>query len=233
MIEIIAFDADDTLWHTESQYAHAQEAFKQIVSKYADSEVVDKTLYETEMRNLESFGYGIKSFTLSMIEAAIALSQEKITGKETGAILNLARDMLLAKIELLEGVKETISSLYPKYDLMVITKGDLLDQEAKLTRSGLSQYFKYLEILSTKTVESYQALFKRLGIRPECFLMVGNSLRSDILPVVALGGQGVYIPYNITWAHEHVSPEEMQDIQFNQLESMQQLLGIIDHLDCR
>jgi putative hydrolase of the HAD superfamily len=210
MLEMIAFDADDTLWHNETLYARAQERFKQLImasrpgAAPQDAEQVRQKLYETEMRNLGQYGYGIKGFALSMFETALELTGDSITGQDIRRILDIAQHMLNADVELLEHARPTLATLSASYPLMLITKGDLFDQERKLARSGIASYFRFIEIVSDKTREAYQSILTRYQIAPARFLMVGNSLKSDVLPVVALGGRAVYIPYHITWAHEAV-----------------------------
>jgi putative hydrolase of the HAD superfamily len=205
MFDLIAFDADDTLWHTEDLYVGTQDRFKQLLAPYHSAEWIDRKLFDTEMRNLGVFGYGIKGFVLSMIETAIELTEGRISGTEIQRLIDMGREMLSADIRLLAGVAETVAALSERYPLMIITKGDLFDQETKIARSGLGPHFKHVEIVSDKTEASYAALLRRHGVAPQCFLMIGNSLRSDILPVVALGARAVYIPYHLTWAHEQVS----------------------------
>lgn len=209
MLDLIAFDADDTLWHNETLYLATQSEFKSLLSKYQPTSVIDERLYETEMGNLEIFGYGIKAFTLSMIETAIQLSDGQIAARDIQTIIDLARNMLETPVELLDGVRDTLDALSDDYDLMLITKGDLLDQETKVARSGLGEVFSSVEIVSHKTPDAYGSILTRHGVQPARFLMVGNSLPSDVLPVVEIGGQAVHIPYHITWAHEEV--EEAHD----------------------
>ncbi len=209
-LDLIAFDADDTLWHNETLYREAQERFKLLLSHYHSPEWINQRLYATEMRNLEHFGYGIKSFTLSMIETAIELTDGQVTGGEVQSILDTAKGMLQAEVELLDHVEETLERLKQSHDLIMITKGDLLDQEAKLARSGLAGYFQHIEVVNQKTAEKYLALLKRSQVEPERFLMVGNSLRSDILPVLELGGYAVYIPYPLIWEHEHLADAQIE-----------------------
>ena len=209
-IDVIAFDADDTLWHNETLYAGAQERFRELLVTYdGDHEVLDE-LYETEMSNLPWFGYGIKSFTLSMIEAAIRISGGEIAAREIQGIIDIAREMKQAPVRLLDNVEKVIQALSESHRLMLITKGDLLDQERKIASSGLATYFDHVEVLTEKTADIYRALLAKHRIMPERFIMVGNSLRSDILPVVSLGACAVHIPYHLTWAHEAVpvSPDE-------------------------
>lgn len=202
IFDVIAFDADDTLWHNERLYANAQARFVELLAHYHSPEWIHERLYQTEVANLQHFGYGIKAFALSMIETAIELTEGRISGQDIQALIGLAKEMLNAEVELLEHVAETVPELAQSYPLMVITKGDLLDQETKISRSGLGHYFRYVEVVSAKTSATYERLLKRHAIKPERFLMVGNSLRSDILPILDLGGQAVYIPYHLTWIHE-------------------------------
>lgn len=204
--DMIAFDADDTLWHNERLYIGAQVQLKQLLAEYHSPEWIDARLYETEMRNVQHFGYGIKGFALSMIETAVELTEGRITGNDILTIIDIARQMLAADVELFEHAADTLALLAERYPLMVITKGDLRDQEVKIARSGLAPYFRHVEIVSDKTPESYAAVLRRYAIAPERFLMVGNSIRSDILPVLALGASAVYVPYELTWVHESAEP---------------------------
>ncbi len=182
------------------------------------------------MRNLQYYGYGIKGFALSLIETAIELTQGRISGREIQEVIDLAKDMLTAEVQLLEYARETIARLAISYPLMMITKGDLFDQEAKIARSGLRQYFQYVEIVSDKTRDGYATLLARYHLEPSRFLMVGNSLRSDISPVVALGGWAVHIPYPITWAHENVSPPQRDQKRYFELEHLGLLPALIEEL---
>ncbi|HEU4324176.1 MAG TPA: HAD family hydrolase [Roseiflexaceae bacterium] len=200
--DVIAFDADDTLWQNERLYQQTQAGLRQLLAQYHSPEWIDERLYQTEMRNLAHFGYGIKGFTLSMIETAIELTEGRISGREIQTLIDAGRAMLTADIELLEQVAETLEQLAQHYPLMLITKGDLFDQEQKLARSGVARLFRQVEIVSNKRPEDYARLLQRHGIAPERLLMVGNSLRSDILPVLAIGGTAVYIPHELTWSHE-------------------------------
>jgi putative hydrolase of the HAD superfamily len=227
----IAFDADDTLWHNERIYNAAQSKFHALLVQYHSIEWIDDRLYQTEMRNLEHFGYGIKAFALSMIETAVELTEGRIAGSDIQTIIDTAREMLTTEVELLEHVEETVAALAQSYPLMVITKGDLRDQEVKMARSGLAGYFRHFEIASDKNQEGYAALLARLGISPERFLMVGNSLRSDILPVLALGASAVYIPYQFTWAHESAGVPPPEQAGFHQLEHIGLLPALLAELD--
>lgn len=202
-LKIIAFDADDTLWHNEHLYQAAQTGFKTLLAQYHRPEWVDERLFQTEMRNIEHYGYGIKSFTLSMVETAIELTEGRITGADIQTVLNLGKAMLTAEIQLIEHVSDIVAQLAATHTLVVITKGDLRDQEDKIARSGLASHFTHVEIVSDKSARTYQRLMDKYGSAPDQFLMVGNSLRSDILPVLELGATAVYIPHQLTWAHEH------------------------------
>jgi putative hydrolase of the HAD superfamily len=233
MFDVIAFDADDTLWHSESLYSEAQDKFKQLLAPYHDAEQIGQRLHQTEMRNLQYYGYGIKGFTLSLIETAIELTEGRILSTEIQKVIDLAKDMLTAEVQLLGHAEETVARLADSYPLMMITKGDLFDQEAKIARSGLRQYFRYIEIVSDKTRDDYVTLLAKYRLAPSRFLMVGNSLRSDILPVVALGGRAVYIPYHITWAHENVLPPEEDRQRYFELEHLGLLPALIEKLSHR
>jgi len=226
---MIAFDADDTLWHNETYYQQAAEKFKQLLKGYQDAGRVDEQLAETEIRNVHWYGYGIKSYTLSMIEAAIALTDGKVTGNEIGSILDIGREMLSADVPLFDHTADTLASLAEDHDLMLITKGDLLEQDNKVQRSGLARFFKYIEIVQDKTPASYQLLLDRYNILASRFVMVGNSLKSDILPVLEIGGRAVYIPYQHTWAHERV--DDAHQHVYDEIEHLGQLPAFIAGLD--
>jgi putative hydrolase of the HAD superfamily len=229
--DLIAFDADDTLWHNERLYAAAQVKFQNLLVQYHTIEWIDDRLYQTEMRNLEHFGYGIKAFALSMIETAVELTEGRIAGSDIQTIIDIAREMLTADVELLDHVAETLAVLAQSYPLMVITKGDLRDQEMKISRSGLSRYFRHIEIVSDKNQEGYASLLRRLAVAPERFLMVGNSLRSDILPVLAMGSSAVYIPYHLTWAHETAALPSENQPGFYQMDHLGMLLNLLVRLE--
>jgi putative hydrolase of the HAD superfamily len=212
--DIIAFDADDTLWHNERLFSMTQVKFKALLSRYTTNPNLDTQLYQTEIRNLRYFGYGIKGFTLSMIETAIELTNGKIQGHDIQQLIDYAREMLSAPVDLLPHVEKTITRLHPHYPLMIITKGDLLDQENKIARSGLANYFTHIEIVSHKTPAIYSEILARHGYPADRFLMVGNSLKSDVLPVLELGGQAVHVPYHTTWAHEMLSEGDAVEHQY-------------------
>ncbi|MGD9047462.1 MAG: HAD family hydrolase [Anaerolineae bacterium] len=231
MIEVIAFDADDTLWQSESLYFQAQREFQALLAPYVGDNGVVDTLYETEMGNLPYYGYGIKSFALSMIETAIRLTDAKIDVRDIQRIVDLAKEMLGAPVRLLDQVEEVIPVLSDSYPLLIITKGDLIDQEAKVARSGLAPYFSAVEVVSDKTPDVYRTVLAKHQIDPGRFLMVGNSLRSDILPVVSLGAQAVHIPYHITWEHEKVPEAAGQAAEFLEIEHIGLLLELVARLE--
>ncbi len=228
---IIAFDADDTLWQTERLYVEAQAQLHTMLTRYVAEADMDARLYETEMRNLEHFGYGIKAFTLSMIEAAIELTDGRVSGSDIRSIIETARQMMAAEIEFIEGAPEAVAALSASHTLMLITKGDLRDQETKLARSGLAAHFQYVEIVSSKSSETYQAILEKQNVSPSDFLMVGNSLPSDIFPVLALGGSAVYIPWELTWAHDHAEAPPISQAGFYQLERISELPALVAELE--
>jgi putative hydrolase of the HAD superfamily len=227
--DLIAFDADDTLWHSEGVFVVSQEMFRNLLQPYLDNGVdIDARLAATERRNLEHFGYGVKGFTLSMIETAIEVTDGRVTARELGALVERGKEMMAHPVELLPGVAETLALLSPRYHLALISKGDLLHQEQKLARSGLADLFEDVEILSEKDEAAYRRLLRRFGVEPARFLMVGNSLRSDILPVLALGGNAVHIPHEYLWAHEHVEGH----VDVPTLRSMEELPAWLEQERC-
>ena len=207
--KIISFDADDTLWLNESYYRETEDLFCTLLTDYDEKEVISSKLFSTEVSNLELYGYGAKGFTLSMIQAALELSDNKVSQAIIDKIVTLGKELIDKPLVLLEGVEETLDYISGKnLKLIVATKGDLLDQERKLMNSGLGKYFHHIEIMSDKKEANYQKLLSGLNITPEDFLMVGNSLKSDILPVLAIGGYGIHVPYHTTWLHEVVNGSE-------------------------
>lgn len=225
--DVIAFDGDDTLWQTEYLYAEAQARFKEILSQYLESGEIEAKLYEVAIRNLPHFGYGIKGFALTMIESAIELTDGQIKSREIQALLDLAKNMLASDIRLLDHVADTLAELANTYTLMLITKGDLVDQESKIARSGIASYFRHIEIVSAKQPETYQTILAKYQIAPARFVMVGNSLRSDILPVLAVGGYAVYIAHPLTWAHEMAEPPPVNQPGYYQVEHFGQLPDLL------
>ena len=206
---VIGFDADDTHWHTESIFEEVHARYFALLSRYHDASKVESHLFETEMRNLELYGYGIKGFTLSTIETAIDLTHGKISAEEIRELIQLGKEMLAHPVNLIDGAAEALAKLAPDHELILITKGDLLDQERKLAKSGLGDFFHQIEIVSEKDQSTYSEILGRHRVEPRRFLMVGNSVKSDVLPVLELGAFGVHVPYHITWQAERsaVTPE--------------------------
>lgn len=224
-ITAIGFDADDTLWVNETYFRKTEEAFGLLLSGYETPNQIDQLLFLKEMENLPKYGYGIKGFVLSMIECALEVSQDKISPGHIHQILQWGKDMIDHPVELLPGVPEVLEKLSKTHRLLVLTKGDLLDQERKLERSGLDPFFHHVEVLSDKQPSNYKRLLDHLEIDPKNFLMVGNSIKSDILPVLQIGAQAVHIPFHTTWQHEMVSPSA--DDTFITLDQMLDLLTLI------
>lgn len=203
-ITTIGFDADDTLWVNETYFRRAEEHFAELLAEYETKNTVDQELFKMEMANLDLYGYGIKGFMLSMIESALQLSNNRIPQETIGRILDIGKGMIAHKLELLDGVEEVLRNLHGRYRLLVLTKGDLLDQERKLSKSGLLDYFHHVEVLSDKKEANYLRLLEHLEIPVNEFLMVGNSLKSDVIPIQNIGAQAVHVPFHTTWAHEQV-----------------------------
>ncbi|AND70964.1 haloacid dehalogenase [Dyella thiooxydans] len=204
MIKMVGFDGDDTLWHSEGYYQAAHAAFSEILGHYVD--LGDRGLHDdmllTERRNLALFGYGAKGMTLSMVETAIALTDARISAKDIHRLVEIGKGVLQHPVELLPGIREAVEAVADEHALVLITKGDLFHQEKKVARSGLADLFRRIEIVSEKNADTYRRLFEEFAVTPAQFAMVGNSLRSDIEPVVRLGGWGVHVPYHVTWSHE-------------------------------
>lgn len=229
----IGLDADDTLWHNERYYDAAQDRFVEMLSHYHPEEWIRQRLYQTETRNIQHFGYGIKAFVLSMIETSVELTEGRVSGKDVGSLVDIARQMLSARVELLEQVAESLPLLSASHRLVLITKGDLMDQENKLARSGLGKYFEMVEIVSHKNAETYSRLLKKTSTPPECFLMAGNSLKSDVLPVLELGASAVYIPYATTWQHEAADEPGAGTPGYYAINSFGQLPALVSSIDER
>jgi putative hydrolase of the HAD superfamily len=204
MIELVGFDGDDTLWHSEGYYQHAGAEFERIVGAWIDLADADARtrMHAVERRNLELFGYGAKGMTLSMVEAAIELSGGRIDAAGIHRIVMLGKDILQHPVELLPGMREAVEAVAARHRVVLVTKGDLFHQESKVARSGLGDLFQRIEIVSEKNTRSYARVLAEFSVDAASFAMVGNSLRSDIEPVIALGGWGIHMPYHVTWAHE-------------------------------
>lgn len=200
---VIGVDGDDTLWHSEGHFVLTEQRFTELLAPWVDAETVHATLLDTERRNLAHFGYGVKGFTLSMIETALQLTGHRIDGVHVQRIVELGKELLAHPVELLEGVADTIAELSGTHRLVLVTKGDLFHQESKVAASGIAELFERIEIVAEKDVPTYARVLARMGVSPAAFCMVGNSVKSDILPVLELGGAGIHVPYHVTWALEH------------------------------
>lgn len=206
-IKVIAFDADDTLWVNEPYFRETEEAFGALLSEYLPDSDVQRILFSVEMQNLEMYGYGIKGFVLSMVETICNITDNNGNLDLVAKTIELGKQMLNKPVELLDGVEEVLKNLNGHYRVVLATKGDLLDQERKLIKSGLEKHFHHIEVMSEKKLNDYKKLLKHLDVAPENFLMVGNSVKSDILPVLELGGNAIHVPFHTTWAHEEVSKD--------------------------
>jgi putative hydrolase of the HAD superfamily len=207
-IELIGIDADDTLWHSEGHFVETEDQFLDLIAPWVDRDTAAARLLETERRNLQIFGYGVKGFTLSMIETALALSDHKLSGLAVGKIIALGKALMDHPVELLDDVAETLDLLGERHRLVLITKGDLFHQESKVAASGVAERFAGIEIVAEKDPLTYRGVLDRMGCVPESFCMVGNSVRSDIAPVLEIGGAGIHVPYHVTWSMEHAELEE-------------------------
>jgi len=225
-IKVIAFDADDTLWVNEPYFRQTEEQFCSLLASYASQHELERELLKIEITNLGLYGYGIKGFILSMIEAAMKITQNTLSIEAVAHIMDLGKQMLNQPIELLDGVEEVLEALKSKYRLVVATKGDLLDQERKLKKSGLSPYFHHIEIMSEKDNANYLKLIKHLDIQPQELLMVGNSLKSDVMPVLSIGGHAIHVPYHITWAHEHIE-DSIDNERFKSADTIKDILAYL------
>lgn len=222
--DVIAFDADDTLWHSEDGFRRTEERFVQLVTPYAPPGVdVMAALTATERANLPIYGYGVKAFGLSLIEAALTVTQNQVTTEVIAHLLETARDLLLEPVRLLDGVPEVLEAVSSTHRVVLITKGDLIHQTRKVTTSGLEHHFEHVEIVLEKDPPTYARIMRDLGVVPERFCMVGNSLKSDCLPVMALGGHAVHVPYPLLWELEHVEHEAAEDDAFVELVSITEL----------
>lgn len=226
-IKVIGFDADDTLWVNETYFREAEEEFARLLSEFETPNKIDQELFKMEIGNLPLYGYGVKAFTLSMVESALELSNYTISNKTIEKIVNIGKDMLNKPVELLDGVEEVLQQLSKKYRLILATKGDLLDQERKLEKSGLTSYFHHIEVLSDKKEANYSKLLNHLDINPSEFLMIGNSLKSDVLPLVNISAQAVHVPFHTTWAHEMVTKKETNGKKYKTIQTLRDLLKFV------
>jgi putative hydrolase of the HAD superfamily len=225
-IKVVAFDADDTLWVNEPYFRETEIKFCELLEDYLPQHTVGQELFKTEIDNLPLYGYGVKGFMLSMVETALRISDKTLNVEVIEKAIQYGKELLEKPIEILEGVEQVLQALQKHYRLVVATKGDLLDQERKLRKSGLGHYFHHIEIMSDKKEADYQKLIKRLDIAPEEFLMIGNSLKSDVLPVLSLGGHGIHVPYHITWAHEHIE-HHIDHPNFKQVKTITEVLPYV------
>ena len=222
-IKVIAFDADDTLWDNEAYFQEAEKKFCVLLEDYLPQHSMARELLKTEIQNLSLYGYGIKGFILSMIETAIRVTDGRIDAKTIWRIVEIGQEITQKPVNIIPGVEEVLSALRGKYRLVMATKGDLVDQERKLRKSGLERYFHHIEIMSEKKEDDYRKLIKRLDILPEEFVMIGNSIKSDVIPVLNIGGHGIHIPYHLTWEHERIDTQ-VDHINFRQIEKIKLIL---------
>jgi putative hydrolase of the HAD superfamily len=224
--KIIAFDADDTLWHNEPFFDEAQDKFCSLFQDYASHQEILSLILNHQVKNLPLYGFGIKAFTLSMIESALELTNSQISGNDIQKVLQIGKELLQKPVELLPNVIEVLEALKGKYKLIVATKGDLKDQHRKLHDSGLGHYFHHIEVMSDKTDVDYQKMLTRLDILPQDFMMIGNSLKSDVLPVLNIGGFGIHVPYHTTWEYEKID-FEVKHQNFKAIETISDVLQIL------
>ena len=225
-LKVIAFDADDTLFINEPYFQETEEKFCALLQDYLSRQGLSQALFKTEIDNLDLYGYGIKGYTLSMIEAAMQISNNTLSIEVVGKIIELGKELLQKPIELLDGVEDTLKALQGKYKLIVATKGDLKDQQRKLHDSGLGPYFHHIEVMADKQELNYEKLLKRLDIQANEFFMIGNSLKSDVLPVLNIGGFAVHIPFHTTWEHEKIN-HTVEHVNFRALEKISDILPIL------
>ncbi len=226
-IKVIGFDADDTLWVNETYFRDAEATFCKLLSQFETPNKIDQELFKMEIKNLPAYGYGVKGFILSMVEMALELSNNTVSNQTISKILEIGKEMINKEVELLDGVEEVLQGLSKKYKLIVATKGDLLDQERKLEKSGLLDYFHHIEVLSDKKEANYSKLLNHLDIKPSAFLMIGNSLKSDILPLININANAIHIPFHTTWQHEEVqvNEDEKRHITLKSLLQLPELLN--------
>jgi len=225
-IKVIAFDADDTLWVNETYFREAEHEFAQLLAKYETENKIDQELFTIEIKNLSYYGYGIKGFVLSMIECALELSNYQLNPRIIQRILDIGKEMLKKPIELLPHIEMVLKALQPNYRLIVATKGDLLDQERKLEKSNLLQYFHHIEVMSDKKEKDYKKLLSHLDITPSEFLMIGNSLKSDVLPLINIGASAVHVPFHTTWKHEEVAEKEQSKTAYKTVANCKEILSL-------
>ena len=226
-IKVIAFDADDTLFVNETYFREAEHQFAKLFTAFETENKIEQELFKTEIRNLGLYGYGVKGFMLSMVECALDISNNNLNPTLLNDVLNIGKEMLEKPIELLDGVEEVLKELQGKYKLIVATKGDLLDQERKLEKSGLMQYFHHIEVMSEKKESDYKKLIAHLDIEANELLMIGNSLKSDVLPLVNIGASAIHVPFHTTWAHEEVATNEQSTTDYKTVTSITEILKLV------
>jgi putative hydrolase of the HAD superfamily len=222
-IKIIAFDADDTLWHNELYFQEAERTFCELLEDFLPQHTIQRELLKTEIKNISLYGYGVKGFMLSMIETAIRVTDNTIKVEAIEKMIAIGQRLLEQPVQLMDDVEEVLKSLKPRYKLVLATKGDLLDQERKLKKSGLANYFHHIEIMSEKKEPDFEKLIKHLDIKAEELMMIGNSIKSDIIPILNIGGNGIHVPYHVTWAHEKVDTA-VDHFDFRQVEKIKDIL---------
>jgi putative hydrolase of the HAD superfamily len=225
-IKVIAFDADDTLWVNEPYFQNTEKKFCSLLEEFLPQHTLSRELLKIEIENLPLYGYGIKGYILSMIETALKVTDNTLTDDAIEKIIGYGKELLNEPIELLDNVEEVLQALQDNYRIVVATKGDLLDQERKLKKSGLSRYFHHIEIMSEKGEDDYLRLIKHLDILPKEFMMIGNSLKSDVIPVLNIGGHAIHVPYHTTWAHEQVEAK-LDHENFRHVEHLKEVLGMM------
>lgn len=224
--KVIAFDADDTLWVNEEYFEETESKFCALMSDYLSKQGLSQALFTTQVNNLPLYGYGIKGYILSMIETAISVSNGTISVDYIDKITQFGKELIGKPIELLDGIEDTLRALEGNYKLVVATKGDLKDQQRKLHNSGLGNYFHHIEVMADKERINYEKLIGRLEVKPEEFLMIGNSLKSDILPVLEMGGHAIHVPYHVTWEHEKISHQVVHE-NFRTVEKVSDILPFL------
>lgn len=226
-IKVIAFDADDTLWENEIFFREAEHKLCLLLEKYGDEKTITDKLLEIEVENIALYGFGVKNFILSAIQTAMVVSDSTVSNQILKDIMEIGNEILRKPVVLLDDVKEVLPAIARDFKVVLATKGDLLDQQRKLQRSGLADLFEHVEVMSDKKKDNYASLLKQLKVSPSEFLMIGNSLKSDVLPVVELGGKAIHIPFHTTWAHEMVSDKELEGKEFFKLNSFKELSALI------
>ena len=227
-LKVIGFDADDTLWVNETYYRETEQHFVKLLQPFEREEKVMRVLMDKELENLSLYGYGAKGFMLSMIETALQVSGNGVGAGVIDEIIVLGKELLNKPVVLLDGAREVLQQMKERYPMILATKGDLLDQERKLRKSGLDTCFHHIEIMSDKKEENYRKLLKRLDVKPEEFMMVGNSLKSDVLPLLKLGAWGVHVPYHTTWIHEKTNEDPQQWKRFRKLEKLSDIIKLLN-----